>query len=255
MRVSSFVVIFMAALFFSVPILAQTSGNDFATLQLWVDGAREGSDFSQYGRCANDNPRVAIPACTRQLAAQDNRQFRANRRIERAYRYTLRANAYAKQGNLDRALTDYRRAVASYRNLYWIHAYRGDALFAAGQFEDALESYDDAIELAPEESELLAYRARILASAADDDFRDGPQAVENALDAIEMARLSGTPIFYIDTLAMARAEIGQFTNAIELQRRAIANLQAGDTETRTEYQGRLDLYLAEMPYREPVAEY
>jgi tetratricopeptide (TPR) repeat protein len=174
--------------------------------------------------------------------------------MERAYRYTLRANAYAKQGNLGRALADYRRAVVSDNDLYWIHAYRGDALFVAGQFEDALESYDDAIELAPEESDLRASRARLLASAADDDFRDGTQAVANALEAIEMARLSGTPVSYIDTLAMARAEMGQFTNAIELQRRAIANLQAGDAEARAEYQSRLNLYLAETPYRAAVAE-
>ena len=52
----------------------------------------------EFSTCADANPRVAIPACTRQLIQQDNRRTGGNNRYERAIRYILRANARLKLG-------------------------------------------------------------------------------------------------------------------------------------------------------------
>ena len=91
----------------------------------------------EFGRCASANPRIAIPTCTRQLVTPENRVFPGNIRYQRAIRYALRANAHAKQGNVDRALSDWDRAVRADRTIFWIHSRRGEAYFLAGDYEEA----------------------------------------------------------------------------------------------------------------------
>ncbi len=107
----------------------------------------------EYGRCANADPSIAIRACTRQLAVQDNRKRPGQLRYDRAVRYALRAMAHAKQGDVDRELSDYDRAVRANRSIFWIHAKRADAYFLVGDYEEALESFDAAAALSPD----LAY--------------------------------------------------------------------------------------------------
>ena len=111
---------------------------------------------------------TAIPACTRQLATPENRLFRGDVRYQRAVRYTLRAIAHTKQGNVDRALSDYDRAVRADRSIFWIQTQRGDAYFLAGDYEEALESFDAAVALSPNSASLLVNRALVLAAAPDE---------------------------------------------------------------------------------------
>ena len=56
---------------------------------------------------------------------------------------------------------------------------------------------------------------------------------------------------YLDTLAAAYAETGQFDKAVNEQQRAIEMLRAaGDHRRVAGYQSRLDLYRRHQPYRE-----
>ena len=199
----------------------------------------------EYGRCADANPRVAIPACTRDLARQDNRVIPGNLRMDRATRYALRALAYAKQGDLDRALSDYDRAVTSHGGIFWIQMQRGDAYFLAGDDDEALESYDDAVALVPASAMALIYRATILAASADEDLRNPVQALEDAQRANQID--PGQPA-YIDVLAVALAANGDFGRAIEEARRAISLLPPEDRSSRDDYQSRIALYEQGMPF-------
>jgi tetratricopeptide (TPR) repeat protein len=200
----------------------------------------------QFGDCANDNPRVAIPACTRALAVQDNRRFAVNVRFERAVRYMLRANAYTLQGNLDRALTDYDRAVRADSGVFWIQMPRGDAYFLSGIYDEALESYNRVIELEPDEVAALSSRSLVLAAAPDEDLRDPAQALVDAQRANEIE--PGQPA-YIDALAVANAANGYFDLAVAEEQRAIDLLLPDDQSTRDGYRERLDLFRAGMVFQ------
>jgi tetratricopeptide (TPR) repeat protein len=200
----------------------------------------------QFGDCADDDPRVAIPACTRALAVQDNRRAGVNARFERAVRYMLRANAYTLQGNLDRALSDYDRAVRSDSGVFWIQMTRGDAYFLSGIYDEALESYNRVIELEPDEAAALSNRSLILAAAPDDELRNAALALEDAQRANQIA--PGQPA-YIDALAIANAANGYFDLAIAEERRAINRLPEDDQSTHDAYRERLGLFLNNMAYR------
>ena len=199
----------------------------------------------EFGRCADVNPRIAIPACTRQLSTQDNRVHPGNVRYNRAIIYALRANAHLKQGNVDRALSDYDRAVRSERRIFWIHSRRGEAYFSAGDYEEALESFDAAIELNPDSASVLVNRALVLAAAPDEELRNPPQALADAQRANELAPRQPA---YIDALACAYAANGEFDSAVQEQRRAITWLRRDDQDTIDDYRVRLNLYEQGMPY-------
>jgi len=210
------------------------------------NGNITGCYLIQYGDCADDNPRVAIPACTRALSVQDNRRFGVNFRFERAVRYMLRANAYTLQGNLDRALADYDRAIKADSGVFWIQMTRGDAYFLSGIYDEALESYNRVLELEPDEAAALTNRSLVLAAAPDEELRDAAQALADAQRANEIK--PGQPA-YIDALAVANAANGYFDLAVAEEQRAIDLLLRDDQSTRDAYRERLDLFQNNMAYR------
>ncbi len=200
----------------------------------------------EFGLCADANPAVAIPACTRQLAQQDNRRTGGNYRFERAMRYMLRANAYTRQGNQDLALLDYDRAVAAYSSVFWIHVQRGDAYFLASNFAEALVSYDAALNLNPDSTSALNNRALILAAAPDEQLRNAPQALADAQRANEL--LPGQPA-YIDCLAVAYAANGDFDRAVAEEQRAIDTLPPGNQAVLDDLRSRLELFESDTAFR------
>ena len=249
-------------------------------------GDRAACMDTQFGNCGHDNPRVSIRACTRLLARPENRMQPPNIRFERAIIYALRADAYAKRDDLDRAIEDYDRAITAVGDKPWIHALRAIALRRAGDYEGALASYDEASALAPEDADyflakawlhstvgqyqgalasydeavtiepdnaiFLIARAWLLSTSPEDDVRNGPLAVIDTLAAINME--SDIPPVFLDTLAAAYAESGDFEKAVEIQEWMLALLHASPRKSNERaieiYETRLDLYLREMPYRE-----
>lgn len=215
--------------------------------------SREACFFAELGRCANPNPRIAIPACSRQLTQPDDRNFPAKLRTTRALRYAARGLAYAKQGNIDRTLADFDLAIRADDKFYWIHAFKASALFAIGEEEEALAAINDAVVLAPDNAELLNARARLLSTALNENVRDGTMAIADAQRALALT--PGRPA-YIAALATAYAENGEFENAVETQQFAIDQLEdqlnpadPAYRDTIDSYQSRLALYRERMPFR------
>jgi serine/threonine protein kinase len=85
-----------------------------------------------------------------------------------------------------------------------------------------------------------------LATDPDPKNRNGFNAVVYAERAV--ATISRTNHSYLDTLAAAYAEAGQFTNAVRVQQEANALLQNEDEKTN--HAARLKLYAAATPYRD-----
>jgi WD40 repeat protein/serine/threonine protein kinase len=85
-----------------------------------------------------------------------------------------------------------------------------------------------------------------MATSADPKVRDGQSAVDYA-ERVVAATLRASAM-YLDTLAAAYAEAGQFTNALKVQNEALALLQ--NEGWKEECAARLKLYAAGLPYRD-----
>jgi TPR repeat protein len=88
--------------------------------------------------------------------------------------------------------------------------------------------------------------AWLLATSKYERLRDGATAVVEARRATELSPSATT----LDTLAAAYAETGDFDNAIETQRRAIAAIKPKDERIRNELAKHLESYLNHQPWRE-----
>lgn len=95
-------------------------------------------------------------------------------------------------------------------------------------------------------AQVLNNLAWFLATCPDPKVRDGPSAVAFAEKAV--ARNEGNAGYVPDTLAAAYAEAGQFTNAVKIQKEAIALLR--NKEEKEDYASRLRLYESGSPFRD-----
>jgi protocatechuate 3,4-dioxygenase beta subunit/tetratricopeptide (TPR) repeat protein len=127
---------------------------------------------------------------------------------------------------------------------------RAMALQQMGEYEKAAADYENMIRLNPPGARnVLAHNnlAFLLATAPDDDIRNGKRAVELAKRATELRPSMPDTL---DTLAAAYAESGDFDKAIETQKKAI-ELHPDHAYFREH----LRLYEAKQPLREkPPAE-
>jgi serine/threonine protein kinase len=90
--------------------------------------------------------------------------------------------------------------------------------------------------------------AWMLATCSESCFRDAKGAVAYA--ELLTTRTGRTNSIYLDTLAAAYAEAGDFAKAAAVQREAMALVQKG--EATKDYTSRLKLYESNTPYREPL---
>jgi tetratricopeptide (TPR) repeat protein len=79
------------------------------------------------------------------------------------------------------------------------------------------------------------------------ELRNGPEAIENATKACELTNWQNPE--YVDTLAAAYAEAGDFAPAVEWQKKAIA-LLTEEPRPRSDFEARLKLYESGQPAHE-----
>jgi len=135
------------------------------------------------------------------------------------------------------------RDVASWFNL-------AGAQRSAGRISDAVRSYRQTLQLAPDMTPAANNLAWILATHPDDSLRDGPGAVRLAEAACRQTgnRQAGL----LDTLAAAYAETGAFDQAIDACQQAIALLNdAGKPDQVPDIEQRMEIYRRRLPYRDP----
>jgi regulation of enolase protein 1 (concanavalin A-like superfamily)/tetratricopeptide (TPR) repeat protein len=113
-------------------------------------------------------------------------------------------------------------------------------------YEAQLRAANDELQRDPDHVQSLNNRAWFLATCSDGQLRNGEQAVVDATRACELTEWKN-PVF-LDTLAAAYAETGNFDEAVKRQEQALA---AATPELRTETESRLALYRDQKPFRLP----
>ncbi len=163
--------------------------------------------------------------------------------------YLVRANVLRRTGNFDEAIADYNHAIKL--DSEWVPAYtgRGAIWSCLGRYDNANIDCDDAIRLSPESSCALDARAWLWATCPDSRWRDGERAVAFATRACENDGWNEAD--YVDTLAAAYAEKGDFAAAVKWQKEAIKlKLPCCGEKKSEELRDRLRIYNANKPWRD-----
>jgi tetratricopeptide (TPR) repeat protein len=195
---------------------------------------------------------------------------------------TQRGYAYAGAGEKDKALADFdaalkidskdapallgraelrrgnkqwKESLADYQTLLGIAPgdYRAmlgvaSAYYGSGDLEKALGAYGELIQRFPTEAQPFNDYAWLLATGVKDNVRDGKRALELAHQACLMTEYKNPG--YLDTLAAAFAEKGEFANAVKWQEEAVKAAAEEPEEVQADIKSRVEIYKQNKPYRE-----
>ena len=184
-----------------------------------------------------------------QALADYNDALRLNPSMVAAY--VNRGQIYNMAHDRNRAIADFDQAIRldSQRPIPYLD--RGVAHVAKGDYAQALTDFDAALKLEPDLASACNNRAWLRATCPDAAFRNGPQAVENAMKACALSNWKN--ISQIDTLAAAYAEAGDFDNAVKWETQVLATPGLAPEDVAIA-KDRLALYQAHQPYhRKPPA--
>ncbi len=162
--------------------------------------------------------------------------------------YNSRGHAWKAKREIDKAISDHNEAIRLDPKFAAAYNSRGNAWKFKGEIDKAISDYNEAIRLDPKDAHLYNQIAWIQATHQIPRYRDGRKAVENATKACELTDWKNDS--WIDTLAAAYAENGDFSEAVRWQQKAIE--LASSEKLKADYRSRLSLYQARKPYRAGV---
>jgi serine/threonine-protein kinase len=149
--------------------------------------------------------------------------------------------------DLPGAEAEYREAVRLTPTSFAAHFNLGSLLQTKGDLVGAEAEYREAIRLEPK-AELSHNNLAWLLATGPDRVRDGKEAVRLATRACELTGWKNAG--YVDTLAAAYAEVGEFEKAVETQKKALT-LPNAEKQYGPEFRAHLALYEQKKPYRDP----
>lgn len=156
-----------------------------------------------------------------------------------------RGKAAARMGKLREAMQDLDWAVKTDPRNAALRMARGDLYLAIKSFPTAAEDYRAAIQLNPQLGPAYRGLAWIMATAPDSRLRNTEAAVSTAQKAMELE--GDGDARYVETLAAAFANSGQFEAAAELIKHGLAKAQG---ETAHRMQAQMATYQEGKPWRE-----
>ena len=154
-----------------------------------------------------------------------------------------------KQHRWELAVQDFNSALKISPGFFLAAIRRGEANARLGRYELSLADYDKVLSLHPmigSRGRAKTARAWLRATCPNAAFRNGQQAVVDAKAACNLCSWGDWD--YIDTLAAAYAETGDFDSAIKFEQKAISKAKKDD-DTKGAQQ-RLALYQQHKPYRD-----
>ena len=151
----------------------------------------------------------------------------------------------------DEAIVDYDAAIALAPADFRALMGRAAARYGKGEIEKALEDYTETMKRHPDEPQPFNDYAWMLATAPKEGVRNGAKAIEMAIQACKLTEYKNAA--FIDTLAAAYAEKGNFDEALKWQEEAVKLSGDQPEDVKKELEERIPLYKAKKPYRENPA--
>jgi len=164
-----------------------------------------------------------------------------------AQAYKSRASDYSALGRYDKALEDWNEGLRLSPNDSTAFAMCGFDYFETGQFERAERDDIEGVRLGPTNDVALNNLAWLRATCPVASFRNGKEAVAAATKACELA--NWTRWEWVDTLAAAFAETGNFELAVKYEKQAMVMNGVSDS-ARKSMQHCLLLYEQQQPNHE-----
>jgi hypothetical protein len=183
-------------------------------LQMWQDGRLDEAQEA-FGRCLSIDPDYT-PA------------------------YSARAGLNHWRGRDLEALEDINRALSLRPDHPGDRHNRAVVLAALGRQAEAIREYESVLRLLPSSAGTLNNLAWLLATADDPGLRDCRRAIDCACKSVEAVRSAP----WLDTLATAYAECGEFDLAVEIESEACALSQPPNPA----FEKRLELYRCGISY-------
>jgi tetratricopeptide (TPR) repeat protein len=163
--------------------------------------------------------------------------------------YDNLGNALLSKGKVNEAIACYRKSLYLDPHKALSYYSLGLALMSQGRVEQAILQFKEAVRLDPNKAIFLNKLARILATACDSKFRNGPVAVQLAERANQITAYRQPEM--LDTLAAAYAEVGRFPEAIQASQKGVdLALASGRKGLADPMDARLRLYRAGQPYHD-----
>lgn len=240
---------FDRALFYTPRLAKAYSGRTLARMVQgrWDDALQDVEQALSYGGDAGDlllRGRIWMERQDYDRAIADfSAAISAGHNEAAAYRD--RGLAWLMKGNCDQAIADANQALAREPKdaIAWNN--RGTAYLRSGAHEKALADLRQAEQLDPKLPNIYKNLAWLQATCPRPEFRDGAQAVANAMRALEMVEWKAAD--WLPILAAAHAEAGQFEEAVRKQTKY---LDQAPQWSKADAQARLELYQAGKPYRD-----
>jgi tetratricopeptide (TPR) repeat protein len=157
-----------------------------------------------------------------------------------------------RQKQYDAAIESFRTAIELDPRLTEAHHNLGLALLQKHDYDGAVAAFHAAIARNREHAGAHNNLAWVLATCPEARWRNGPEAVREATEALRLVHRDDPEM--LDTLAAADAEAGRFDAAVTTIDRALAlPPPAGRPDLPDKLRDRQALYRAGQPYRMPAA--
>jgi tetratricopeptide (TPR) repeat protein len=165
--------------------------------------------------------------------------------------YASRAFVELRYGQYDKVIADAGRAISLDRNTTVAYIVRANAFIRLKRYQDADKDLQSAVNAdimrpAVKFNDIAWLRATCL----DEKMRNGKIAVQFGTKACDLTKWKEAR--YIDTLAAAYAETGDFESAVKWQQQALQMLDAAPLPNMPELRARLALYQQHQPYRDQI---
>jgi uncharacterized protein (TIGR03067 family) len=157
--------------------------------------------------------------------------------------------AWLERGQYDKAIADFDESIRVDPKCSRAYYYRGVVWDDKGQYEKAIADYNQALRLDPNAFDIYGAVAWLQATCPDAKYRDGRKAVDNASKACELT--CGKSCWYIEALAAAYAESGEFEKARQWEEKAIGSpmpIGSVSDDDKQAMRSRLELYRQGKPY-------
>jgi tetratricopeptide (TPR) repeat protein len=158
-----------------------------------------------------------------------------------------RGEVHEAKKEYDQAIKDFTAAIKLDDKFAGAYNNRGIVYKKTKEYKRALADYRRALKLDPKADGALNNLAYLMAACPDEKVRDGKKAIEYATKVCERSDWKRWET--LDTLAIANAEAGNFTEAVRLEKKAM-ELGVPDKSDQEALTARLKLFEASKPYHE-----